>query len=327
MVRIVVLTLAINILFMATVFAENPAAEKYRAMIRSGNYHIVYQHEYAKEMAKMMATLPREKKSPTKYIEIDALNGQMMIWTNYDSKNDKYAPENSYAQALHKNGKYYSFENNKKAYMMTDDDYKEYQKNGMKTSMGMSGWQRENMKNIDVFKSMKQAKKIKSSYEKTTAPETIRIALYQMLLLTDPIPMEKINELNAKVLRGEPVDMNAYGNIERNNLVYQESSTETIDGVAYDVDIYAEQGMMGSSRGGLEGTKFKEVTHYSRIYYRDGNIYKIEGGFLDNGIIFKEFTADVPADRLNVPQGCKVYRAGLGDLDSLTGKEVLVEEY
>lgn len=327
MVRIILLTLVMNILFMNMVFAENPAAEKYRAMIRSGNYHIVYQQEYGKEMAKMMAKLPKEKKSPTKYTEIDALNGQMMIWTNYDSKNDKYAPENSYAQALHKNGKYYSFESNKKAYMMTDDDYKEYQKNGMKTSMGMSSWQRENMKNADVFKLMKQAKNLKSSYEKTTAPETIRIALYQMLLLTDPIPMEKINELNAKILRGEAVDAKEYGDPRRINMVYQGSSTETIDGVAYDVDTYAEKGMEGSSGAGLGGLEFKEVTYYSRIYYEDGNIYKIEDDFMGMEIVFKEFSNSVSPDRLHVPQGCKVYRAGLGDLDSLTGKEVLVEEY
>lgn len=327
MIRTIVLMIVINVLFMTTVFAENPAAEKYRAMIRSGNYHIVYQHEYGEKMTKMMGKLSGEKKLPTKYTEIDALNGQMMIWTNYDSKNDKYVAENSYAQALHKDGKYYSFESNKKAYMMTDDDYKAYQKNGMKMSMGISNMQRAQMKNVDPLKLMKQAKNIKSSYEKTTAPDKIRIALYPMLLLRDPVPMEKINELNAKVLKGEPVDMEQYGNIERNNIVFQGSSTETIDGIAYDVDTYAEKVMQGSSGGGLEGPKFKEVTNYSRIYYKDGNIYKIKGGRFDDGIIFKEFTADVPADRLNVPQGCKVYRAGLGDLDSLTGKEVLVEEY
>lgn len=338
MIRTIVLMIVINILFMATVFAENPAAEKYRAMIRSGNYHIVYHHEYSEKTAKMMEKLPKEEKAPTEYTEIDALNGQTMIWKNRKvdtldtamharSVKELYSDKIEYAHALHKDGKYYSFESNKKAYMMTDDDYKAYQKNGMKMSMGMSNMQRKQMKNVDPLKLMKQTKNRKSSYEKTTALDKIRIALYPMLLLTDPVPMEKINELNARVLKGEPVDMEQYGNIERNNIVFQGSSTETIDGIVYDVDTYAEKGMQGSSGGGLEGPKFKEVTHYSRIYYKDGNIYKITGGLFDNGIIFKEFTSDVPADRLNVPQGCKVYRAGLGDLDSLTGKEVLVEEY
>lgn len=34
MIRTIVLMIVINVLFMATAFAENPAAEKYRAMIR-----------------------------------------------------------------------------------------------------------------------------------------------------------------------------------------------------------------------------------------------------------------------------------------------------
>lgn len=324
MMRIIVLALMMNILFMNMVFAENPAAEKYRAMIRSGNYHIVYQQEYGKKMGIMMEFVPAEEKSPAKYTEIDAANGQTMIWMNrktetsaYGAVKERYSDELNYAAALYRDGKYYSFENNKKAYVITEEDYKEYRKNAMNNLANTLSEMRKQDFNWD--KAMREAK--------INAPDKIYRALNPLLLLTDPTPIEKINELNAKILGGDDVDMKEYGDPRRINMVYQGSSTETIDGVAYDVDTYAEKGMEGSSGAGLGGLEFKEVTYYSRIYYKGGNIYKIEDDFMGMEIVFKEFSNNVPADRLHVPQGCKVYRAGLGDLDSLTGKEVLVEEY
>lgn len=313
MIRTIVLMIVINVLFMATVFAENPAAEKYRAMIRSGNYHIVYEvvakddiSKYDEKTAKLMKRIEeyKEKHMPKDYTEIDALNGNTMIWGSY-AKGGNGSNKIEYAKALHKDGKYYSFESNKKAYVISEEEYRDYQKNA---ASGLTN--------------PKESMYIAT---RTTATHEINGYLGKFMIFKDPIPRE---ELDARLMRGEEIPNDAY---MRNDIKYKESSIETIDGVTYDVDTYEEKhtGVL-TSGGGLEGLVPQDLCYYTRVYYKDGNIYKIQDD-QGNGMVFdtffKEFTADVPADRLNVPQGCKVYKVSFGDLNSLTGKDVLAEEY
>ena len=41
----------------------------------------------------------------------------------------------------------------------------------------------------------------------------------------------------------------------------------------------------------------------------------------------KKITQELPENALKIPDGCKVYAAGIGDMDDLLDKQVLVEDY
>ena len=68
--------------------------------------------------------------------------------------------------------------------------------------------------------------------------------------------------------------------------------------------------------------------------YKDGELVLIKKVLKRNGteypmgeVIVKKITSEVPVEMFNIPQGCKVYAVGIGDMNDLIEQPVLVEEY
>lgn len=71
------------------------------------------------------------------------------------------------------------------------------------------------------------------------------------------------------------------------------------------------------------------------FYYQEGVLKYIKTFMYTNGaseqllqsIEIKKITQELPENILKIPAGCKVYAAGIGDMNDLLDKPVLVEEY
>ena len=71
------------------------------------------------------------------------------------------------------------------------------------------------------------------------------------------------------------------------------------------------------------------------MYYKEGALQQIKTFIkygnneeqLINTMKLKQITGELPENTLKIPDGCKVYAAGIGDMDDLLEKQVLVEDY
>ena len=71
------------------------------------------------------------------------------------------------------------------------------------------------------------------------------------------------------------------------------------------------------------------------FYYKEGELYRIKtflkednnSETLINKMKVKKITQTLPNNSLCVPNGYKVYAAGIGDMDDLLDKDVLVEDH
>lgn len=71
------------------------------------------------------------------------------------------------------------------------------------------------------------------------------------------------------------------------------------------------------------------------FYYLQGELKFIKTSLFDsmngerivNDIEIKKLTQEIPDNIIKIPSGCKVYAAGIGDMDDLLDKKVLVEDY
>ena len=80
------------------------------------------------------------------------------------------------------------------------------------------------------------------------------------------------------------------------------------------------------------GNTLAELCYYY-CYDKDKLVY-IEKAMLEDSkeyilsrVKIKQFSNDVPGELFAMPKGCKVYAVGIGDMDDLLNKPVLVEEY
>lgn len=80
------------------------------------------------------------------------------------------------------------------------------------------------------------------------------------------------------------------------------------------------------------GSTLAEINYY--YCYGEKGLAYIEKVIVNKGreyvisrVKIKELTADVPVEAFTIPAGCKVYAAGIGDMDDLINKPALVEEY
>lgn len=104
------------------------------------------------------------------------------------------------------------------------------------------------------------------------------------------------------------------------------SMKRTIDKKEYDCDKYVLP--LRSQTGNV----LAEIDYY--YSYENGKLAYIEKVLVNKGqeyssvkVKIKEISNVVPADVFNIPQGCKVYAVGIGDMNDLINKPVLVEEY
>ena len=80
------------------------------------------------------------------------------------------------------------------------------------------------------------------------------------------------------------------------------------------------------------GVLFEKIFY---MYYKEGALQQIKT-FIKYGnneeqliktMKLKQITGELPENALKIPDGCKVYAAGIGDMDDLLEKQVLVEDY
>ncbi len=109
---------------------------------------------------------------------------------------------------------------------------------------------------------------------------------------------------------------------------FVESGTETLDGKSQSYDKYVTQ--IKSATGKVI---FEKIY---RMYYGDnGELTLIKNSYRSMGeneenmgeIKVKKISGELPDKIMDIPNGCKVYRAGVGDMDDLLDHRVLVEDY
>lgn len=108
---------------------------------------------------------------------------------------------------------------------------------------------------------------------------------------------------------------------------FVESGSETIDGKEFVYDKYS------SCVPNRSGQTLFATNYY--FYYEQGELKNIKtftysdssGEVFMRNIDIKKITQELPENILKIPEGCKVYAAGIGDMNDLIEKPVLVEEY
>ena len=97
--------------------------------------------------------------------------------------------------------------------------------------------------------------------------------------------------------------------------------------VVLDYDKYS---LTVPNKGG--GVLFEKLFY---MYYKEGELQSIKTFAKTNGneeipintMKVKKITQELPENALTIPKGCKVYAAGIGDMNDLLEQPVLVEDY
>lgn len=108
---------------------------------------------------------------------------------------------------------------------------------------------------------------------------------------------------------------------------FVESGTKADDDKQIPYDKYAYEVK------GQNGQNIYSVVYY--VYYKEGVLKQIESYLIQNGqteelletVKIKKLTGEIPKNAVKIPKGCKVYAAGMGDMNDLLEKPVLVETY
>lgn len=153
--------------------------------------------------------------------------------------------------------------------------------------------------------------------------------------LSDPNldPMENWNTVKQKLALPEelqifaPKDMFAELMTGTNMPVFEESGSASIKGKEYLYDKYISQ------TKSITGKVLMEKNYF--MYYLDNELkfiktYLRQANGLEqqiNDIEVKKLTSELPENILKIPEGCKVYAAGIGDMNDLLDQPVQVEAY
>lgn len=254
------MTLALTMMA-TTAFAEQPAANKYRTILQSGNFLIEYGDAYFTKTIAAQNNMRMERSS------YKFKGGGMVGIPSGSGKKD-------YPDTLYRDGKYYKFQSKKKATMANRNQLND------PCIDPSGGW---------------------------------NYAQYSLA-----IPEEFFALCNYDPFRYESDVMVAPN--------FVGSSKEVVEKKEYDCDKYVVA--MRSQTGAV-----MSETNYL-YYYDNGELIFIKKIFKQNGteypmneFIVKKITNEVPSEIFNIPQGCKVYAVGIGDMNDLIEQPILVEEY
>ncbi len=260
---ILAMTLALTTMA-TTAFAEHLTANKYRAVLQSGNFLIEYGDAYFTKTIAAAKDMRMERSS------YKVKGGGMIgipIGIGGSGKKD-------YPDTLYKDGKYYKFASKKKATVAT--------------------WNQLQDPSIDPAGGWNYAQ-----YALAVPEEFFALCHY------DPFRYESDVMVAPKFVG---------------------SNKEMIGKKEYDCDKYVVA--MRSQTGAV-----MSETNYL-YYYDDGELIFVKKIFKRNGteypmseFLVKKITNEVPAEMFNIPQGCKVYAVGVGDMNDLIEQPILVEEY
>lgn len=114
----------------------------------------------------------------------------------------------------------------------------------------------------------------------------------------------------------------------------------------YQIPTFVESGTVTKGKNELPFDKYTSpvkgktgkvlAEKFFYMYYdKDGNLKRIKTTYKEPGkdevtageIKVRKITGELSESALQIPKGCKVYAAGIGDMNDLLDKEVLVEDY
>lgn len=159
------------------------------------------------------------------------------------------------------------------------------------------------------------------------------MALWNQLSDPNLDPMENWNTVKQKLALPEelqifaPKDMFAELMTGTTMPVFEESGSASIKGKEYLYDKYVSQ------TKSITGKVLMEKSYF--MYYLDNELkfiktYLRQANGLEqqiNDIELKKLTSELPENILKIPEGCKVYAAGIGDMNDLLDQPVQVEAY
>lgn len=280
------------------VFAENKVAEKYKNLINSGDFYIEYEivdEDYISMMPKSF-----QKAVPKNIHSYAMKNGIRMVKANINNANymesygRKISNTPNLSIAAYKENKLYGFYSNKEAYRYDDDLDNMF-------SDVTSSIDNNNKETMNKFTVMNQAL------------HDIELPIYFAIYLSEK---SAISNLSNRV---------------RMNMIpsYKESSEINENGITYQVDVYeySNNVIMGSFMPGAKSGNIKTTV---QAYYNDGILKKLK---YDGAMNLSEITvvinkfSEATFESVTMPKGCTVYKLNTGDMDSLLGNKIVVEQY
>lgn len=120
-------------------------------------------------------------------------------------------------------------------------------------------------------------------------------------------------------------EFNSFTGFKEPRYIGSGQTTGNKDILDYDKYSLAEKNKAG-------GVLFEKIFY---MYYKEGVLQQIKTFIkcgnneeqLINTMKLKQISGELPENALKIPDGCKVYAAGIGDMDDLLDKQVLVEDY
>lgn len=259
----------------ASAFAEQPETAKYRDILQSGKFYVEYELNYAKKILavqdnkRMDYTIYKSKGNPYAGAGLALINPFLALGSMF-IKNESKVPT-----AYYEAGKFYQFDNKKKAHMAI--------------------WNQLNDPNLNPMEGWNAVKQ--------------KLALPEELAIFAPNDMFAENYAGADVPK------------------FIESGNASINGKDFVYDKYSTS-VLSHSGNVLFGNNYYfyygggELKHINTFTYSDNS-----GEVLLRSIEIKKITQELPENILKIPEGCKVYAAGIGDMNDLIEKPVLAEEY
>lgn len=287
-----IFTLLLCIVLNSIAFAENPAFERYKNLINSGNFYIEY--EVINEAANAMMTESYRKIMPKNLYSYAMKDGAILVKANKNDINYMNSLQRKVSTipnvpiASYRDGKLYAFVNSKEAYRYDGELNNAW-------SEVASGVDSSNPDSMMLFQAINKAQR------------EVGLPMYFGLFSPE----------NVMVKQGRDTAPS-----------YKESTTIMDNGLTYEVDVYESTNkMMMVSLGRQENIS---ATDMYKLYYYNGELKKIvkEGQMLNSSmiIIVNQFS-EATSDSVAMPKGCKVYKANIGDMDSLLRNKIIVESY
>lgn len=248
--------------FASCAYAEQPMAEQYRAMLKTGNFLVDYEADYGEYVVSKTIAGYADMRMERNNLKIRGI----LPLSGYGKR--------SYPDTLYREGKFYKFEAKKKA-TVADETQLDDQNLDPK-----AGW------------------------------NTVR---YTLALPDEFLPIC-------------PDDYFRPDSAALGQAVYDGAGKRTIAKREYTSDKYV---LPLKSQA---GSTLAEINYY--YCYGEKGLAYIEKIIVNKGreyvisrVKIKELTADVPVEAFTIPAGCKIYAAGIGDMDDLLNKPALVEEH
>lgn len=287
-----------------TAFAEQPAAEQYRQMFRSGDFYVEYGRSNVQKFVVLEPGTPLthgnkitkdQHKAPAAYLIIAERSGKRMhgvfgrgVIMDFTRNIIQLPKAKKTPDVLYAGGKYY--------------------------------------------RAVSESPQVQSPFFKKNTKITVRVLPEN--LLGSPLLDPRDNWSNVRKDLALPEELaifdwyDSFRDLASDAEAphFTESSQQTVNGRVYDCDDYVLD-----KKAAPSGTVISQTVY--RAFYEAGNLVYVQKLFACNGaeelqgmIDVRKIESNAPEELFSFPAGTKLYAAESGDMDDLTGDAVLLKK-